>query len=155
MISFHIPEGHTLNHFPGSGVTGSIFYMDTPAQVLTYAVYTFAQKFKEAIPDANDGRKRLSFIAETEIGESNVVPIKDLTLEEIEAITIEDRNGTLVKTTITTRRFPTREFHIILDSDNTVVTMFPGPMAPPLPKNNKSSDFWNTHVFVKSPHDLL
>lgn len=149
MITFIIPQGHAYRHFQGSGETGSLFYAETPAQVLTYAASAFPEVFKNAIPDSRDGKKRLSFVADHDIGLCNVVAQEDLTQEEAANISIEDRDGIPVKTAITSRKFPTREFQIILDADNTVITMFPGPMAPPLPKKGEKSEYWDKHLFVK------
>lgn len=149
MLSFIIPQGHTMRHFPGSDDVGSVFYVKSPVELLTYAAIEFTQVFKTAIPDPSDGRKRLSFVSDKEVGLCNVVALSDLTLEEIESITEEERDGTIVKTIMTTRTFPTREFQIILGDKNTVITMFPGPMAPPLPKDGEESEFWDNHVFIK------
>lgn len=150
MISFIIPQGHLMRHFSGSGDVGSVFFAQSPQEVLAYAATSFPQVFKEATPDPNDGRKRLSFIADRNVGLCNVVPLSDLTIEEAKDIIEEERDGYPVKTVRTKRSFPTREFHIILGEDNTVITMFPGPMAPPLPQNGEESVFWNNHVFIKS-----
>ena len=149
MIKFIIPHDHVRRHFPGSYDSGSVFYAKTPADILTYAVFEFPGIFSDATPDPKDGRKRLSFIAKEVIGVSNVVHMNDLTPEEIAAITMEERDGVLVKIVQTNRTFPTKEFHIILDADNTIITMFPGPMAPPLPKNGEYSEFWDRHVFIR------
>ena len=138
MLSFIIPQGHTMRHFPGSEDVGSVFYAKSPVELLRYAAFTFPQ-----------GRKRLSFVLDKEVGLCNVVALSDLTLEEIESITEEERDGSIVKTVITNRTFHTREFQIILGDKNTVITMFPGPMAPPLPQNGERSEFWDNHVFIK------
>lgn len=139
MISFIIPSGHTMRHFSGSEDVGSMFYAKTPVELLTYAASEFPHVFKEAIPDPNDGRKRLSFVSDNEIGLCNLVALSDLTPEETELITEEDRDGYMVKIVKTNRKFPTHEFQIILGEKNTIITMFPGPMAPPLPpKKGKS-----------------
>lgn len=149
MLSFIIPQGHTMRHFPGSEDVGSVFYAKSPVELLRYAAFTFPQVFKTAVPDSKDGRKRLSFVLDKEVGLCNVVALSDLTLEEIESITEEERDGSIVKTVITNRTFHTREFQIILGDKNTVITMFPGPMAPPLPQNGERSEFWDNHVFIK------
>lgn len=149
MISFIIPKWHTMRHFPGSNDVGSVFYAKSPTELLTYAASVFPEVFKTAFPDPNDGRKRLSFVSDKEVGLCNVVALSDLTSEEIESITEEERDGSIVKTVITNRTFPTREFQIILGDKNTVITMFPGPMAPPLPQNGERSEFWDNHVFIK------
>lgn len=150
MLSFIIPQDHLMRHFSGSGDVGSVFFAQSPQEVLAYAATSFPQVFIDATPDPKDGRKRLSFVADKNIGLCNVVQISDLTIEETKEITEEERDGHSVKTVRTKRTFPTREFHIILEEDNTVVTMFPGPMAPPLPQNGEESVFWNNHVFIKS-----
>lgn len=149
MISFIIPPGHVWQHFPGSNKPGSVFYAQSPAEVLTAAATSFPQIFKDAKPHSTDGRKRLSFISAHDIGLCNVVAISRLTAEELESMTQEERDGATVRTVHTARTFPTREFQIILSNDNTVITMFPGPMAPPLPKNGEQCPFWESHVFVK------
>jgi hypothetical protein len=149
MISFIIPKGHIYRHFPGECADGSVFYAETPAQVLTYAASAFPDVFKNAVPDAKDGRKRLSFIAEKEIGLCNVVAIDELTPDEAARMNFEKRDGILVKTVQTARTFPTKEFQVILDARNTVITIFPGPMAPPLPRNGEHSEFWDNHVFIR------
>lgn len=151
MLSFIIPQGHTMRHFPGSDDVGSVFYAKSPAELLTYAASVFPHVFKTAVPDSKDGRKRLSFVSDKEVGLCNVVALTNLTPEEIESITEEERDGSIVKTVITNRTFPTREFQIILGDKNTVITMFPGPMAPPLPQNGERSEFWDNHVFIKHP----
>lgn len=150
MISFIIPKGHIVRHFAGSNDVGSVFYAKSPVELLTYAASTFPHVFKTAIPDPNDGRKRLSFVSDKEVGLCNVVAITDLTTEEIESIVEEERDGYIIKTVSTNRVFPTREFQIVLGDKNTVITMFPGPMAPPLPQPGDVSIFWENHVFIKS-----
>ncbi len=150
MFSFIIPPGHAWNHFSNSSKLGSMFFAQNPAEVLTTAATTYPHIFKEAKLDPIDGRKRLSFVFEYEIGLCNVVALTDLTLEERESITEEERDGIVVRTVHSIRTFPTRECQIILSSDNVVITMFPGPMAPPLPKKGEHSVFWESHVFVKS-----
>ena len=150
MLTFFIPKNHVWRHFPGSDETGSVFYAKTPIEVLTFAATNFPQVFKDAQTDPKDGRKRLSFVSDNEIGLCNVVELKDLTPKERETIIEEDRDGSVVKVVNTARRFPTREFQIILDKDNKVVTMFPGPMAPPLPAKGESSVFWDKHVFIRN-----
>ena len=138
-----------MRHFSGSDDVGSVFYAKTPQELLTYAAYVFPHIFKEANPDPIDGRKRLSFIADMEIGLCNVVSLSDLTPEEMGTIKEENRDGVTVKSVFTNRVFPTHEFQIILGEKNTVITMFPGPMAPPLPKDGEGSEFWDKHVFVR------
>lgn len=150
MISFIIPQEHIIRHFPGSQETGSVFYAKTPVELLTYAATTFPIAFKESIPDKKDGRKRLSFVSENEVGLCNVVHISSLTDEEKASLVYENRNGYMSKVIFTERTFPTKEFHIILDENNTVITMFPGPMAPPFPKEGEESDFWDNHAFVRT-----
>ena len=148
MTSFIIPKWHTMRHFPGSNDVGSVFYAKSPVELLTYAAIEFTQVFKTAIPDPSDGRKRLSFVSDKEVGLCNVVALSDLTPEETESITEEERDGCMVKVVKTNRSFPTREFQIILGENNTIITMFPGPMAPPLPHNGEKSEFWDNHVFI-------
>lgn len=140
-----------MRHFPGSNSTGSVFYAKTPAEFLTSAVAQFPEVFRNAQPDPKDGRKRLSFTAEENIGLCNVVNINALTPEESDTITEQDRDGSMVKVAISNRTFPTREFQIILDEMNTVITMFPGPLAPNLPKKGEHSEFWDNHVFIHNP----
>lgn len=154
MLSFVIPPGHVWNHFSNNRKLGSMFFIPSPTELLTIAATTYPQIFKDAKPDPIDGRKRLSFVFEYDIGLCNVVPMNDLTPKEFESISEEQRDGIVVRTVYTTRTFPTREFQIILSSDNTVITMFPGPLAPPLPKEGEYSDFWDRHVFIKSLSSL-
>ena len=142
MLSFIIPPGHAWNHFSSSSKLGSMFFAQSPAEILTTAATTYPHIFKEAKLDPIDGRKRLSFVFDHEIGLCNVVALTDLTPEE--------RDGIVVRIVHTTRTFPTRECQIILSSDNVVITMFPGPMAPPLPRKGNHSDFWEGHVFIKA-----
>ena len=150
MLSFIIPPDHVWRHFSGSDTSGSIFYAKTPSEFLTYAATEFPDVFRQAHTDPLDGRKRLSFKAGHDIGLCNVIAFDDLTSDEAKLITEEERDGTIVKVFYTDKQFPTREFQIILGSDNTVITMFPGPMAPPLPKNGEFSAFWDSHIFIKS-----
>lgn len=138
-----------MRHFPGSDDIGSVFFARTPEELLTYAANAFPETFKTAVPDPEDNRKRLSFVADKEIGLCNVVHISELTTKEAESITNDDRDGFQVKTVHTDRKFSTREFQIILDENNTVITMFPGPMAPPIPKAGGKSEFWDNHAFIK------
>ena len=148
MIKFIIPKGHIMRHFPGSGEPGSVFFAKSPADLLTAAAHEFPDVFKDAVPDPADGRKRLSFVSEKAIGLCNVVALSDLTAEEAASMTEEDRDGCLARVVKTKRAFPTREFQVILGEDNTVITLFPGPLAPPLPKRGDHSEFWDNHVFI-------
>ena len=150
MLSFIIPPGHAWNHFSSSSKLGSMFFAQSPAEILTTAATTYPHIFKEAKLDPIDGRKRLSFVFDHEIGLCNVVALTDLTPEERDSIIEEERDGIVVRIVHTTRTFPTRECQIILSSDNVVITMFPGPMAPPLPRKGNHSDFWEGHVFIKA-----
>ena len=149
MISFILPSNHIMRHFPmRDGNIGSLFYVRTPVELLTFAATQYPQIFYDAMFDV-DGRKRLSFMAEQDIGVCNIVPLNKLSQEEIDSLTLEERDGYMVKVFRTHQLFPTKEFHIILGENNTVITMFPGPMAPPLPQNEEISDFWESHAFIK------
>lgn len=149
MIAFVIPPDHVWQHFSDSDKLGSHFFAKSPSELLTVAATEFSHLFRDAKPDPVDGRMRLSFHFDYEIGLCNVVALSELTSEELATIAEEERDGVMVKTVRSSRTFPTREFQLILSSDNTVITMFPGPMAPPLPKSGESSDFWDNHVFIK------
>lgn len=153
MISFIIPLDHIIRHFPGSDDIGSVFFAKTPMEVLTKAATRFPQVFKEAKTDA-DKRIRLSFSFDEEVGVCNVVDVAVLTPEEVLTIREDERDGCIVKTATSNRIFPTKEFQLILEADHTIVTMFPGPMAPPLPKKGEVSDFWDRHVFIKPIHEI-
>lgn len=148
MISFIIPPEHVKRHFPGSDDTGSVFFAKTPMEILTKAATLFPQAFKEAKPDI-DNRIRLSLSLGEEVGICNVVDIAELTSEELLTVTEEERDDCVVKTVTSNRTFPTKEFQIILAEDFTVITIFPGPMAPPLPPKGEASEFWDSHVFIK------
>lgn len=149
MLSFTIPSDHVWRHFPDSKQSGSVFYAKSPAEVLTAVATTFPETFKHTQPDA-DGRKRLSFTLDYEIGLCNIVALEELTPQEKTSITEEERDGVMVKVVYTSRKFPTRELQIILSNDNVLITMFPGPIAPPLPNIGEHSEFWDNHIFIKS-----
>ena len=151
MISFIIPTdgmAHIMRHFSDSAELGSRFSFQSPQQLLTLAASRFPQKFHNAVPDA-DGKKRISITFDKEIGTCNVVSLDALTEQERAAVFVEDRDGLQVKAVHTDRVFPTCECQIILGAGNTVITLFPGPLAPPLPKPGQSSEYWDNHVFIR------
>lgn len=151
MISFIIPTegmGHIMRHFAESAELGSRFYIQSPQELLTLAAYRFPEEFHDVMPDA-DGKKRISISFDEEIGTCNVVSLDVLTEQERTDVFVEDRDGFQVKAVHTDRIFPTCECQIILGDDNTVITLFPGPLAPPFPQPGETSDYWDNHVFIR------
>lgn len=151
MISFIISSdnmAHIMRHFSESAELGSRFYVKSPQELLTLAATRFPEKFYESNPDS-DGKKRISITFDEEIGTCNVVSMDALTDQERESVIFEDRDGFMVKAVHTDRIFPTCECQIILGDDNTVITLFPGPLAPPFPQPGETSDYWDNHVFIR------
>ena len=151
MISFILPADgmtHLMRHFSDSAELGSRFFFNSPVSLLAYAATSFPDKFKEAVAD-NDGRKRISITFDREIGTCNVVPLSSLTEQERASVFYEDRDGYKVKVAFSDCTFPTSECQIILSQDNTVITLFPGPLAPPFPGPGETSDYWDNHVFIR------
>lgn len=141
-------RAHLVTHFQ-KDLPGSKFYAASPKELLDAAQLLFPETFCNAKPDA-DGRIRISLTFPDEIGVSNVVSIKELTEEERSRIEIVERQGLKVLSVKTDRMIPTHDCQIILSEDWHLITMFPGEMAPPLPKSpDIHDDYWDFHVFIE------
>ncbi|MCR5851427.1 MAG: hypothetical protein K6G92_12095 [Bacteroidaceae bacterium] len=141
-------RSHLARHFR-QDVPGSKFYAVSPEELLEQALQLFPEQFIKAKPNS-DGRIRISLVFPESIGISNVVSISELTPKEQEIIEIVDRQGKLVRNVKTARIIPTKECQIILSSDWHLITMFPGELAPPLPKSlDEHDDYWDNHVFIE------
>ena len=125
---------------------------------------SFARSPMEAIlkvcPDINDmrfqpdsdGKVRLSFKYGQNIGTSNIIRIDALSREELSSFRTEERNGLLVNKVKTDKIVLTDECQLGLSANNgnySVVTIYPGEMAPPLPGYGEKNPFWNTHCFIE------
>lgn len=102
-------------------------------------------------PDAS-GRVRLSFVLGYETGTDGIVAIDSLTPEELLTIREEDRNGYIIRKVRILRAVPTNECQMVLAKDEdgySIITVFPGVMAPPLPRDGASDPFWDNHCFME------
>lgn len=118
------------------------------------------EKLKVRCPDAfvklpepdPDGRVRLSFVWDETIGTDGVVAIGSLTQEELAAMCTEERNGCVIRKVRTSKTVYTDECQLVLAKEGygwSVITMYPGVKAPPLPKNGESDPFWDCHCFIE------
>ena len=140
---------HIQRHFAGNPGCGSKFFSDNPIAFITQAVCHFPSEFQQAKVEA-DGRKKISLVFEEAIGTCNVVSLSDLTKEELGTLTTEERDGFMVNKVDSHRTFPTRECQIILGDNNVLITIFPGPLAPPLAQEGENRAYWDAHAFVLS-----
>ena len=150
---------HLRQHFD-QGMVGSKFYGESPKAVLEEAIRHFPDTFYQAHVD-DDGRVRLTLNFDKPIGQSRVVAINDLTVEE--RANMENRtrdDGKIVRVVHSSRMFPTALCQIVLAPNKEkhcpdkpyydLITMFPGELAPPLPDSLEVSDaYWDSHVFVE------
>ena len=152
MITISISDevrSHIARHF-NERELGSLFEHSSPEAFLIKAIAAFPDTFRLAKPDP-DGRIRLSLQFQEPVGYSAVVALDDLTPEERSSIVVSERDGYPVGVLRSSRRIPTTEAQIILSSDYSLITLFPGPLAPPLPTSpSESCPFWKNHVFVES-----
>lgn len=138
---------HLRRHFDGD-LPGSKFYFATPDELLQLAVDRFPSVIAGAAPNA-DGIKVVSLCFEGVIGTSNVVPVDLLTDDERATLRTVPRGETLARCVTSARVFPTCECQLIMDSDNNLITAYPGEAAPPLPPTPDISDpYWDHHVFI-------
>lgn len=152
MIQFTITEEvqkHIERHFSECGVAGSRFYSHSPFELLSEAAFVYPDLFKNAVL-CDDGRYRISIRFQKEIGKCSVVALSSLTEDELETLQHEKRDGSDVMTVKLDREIGTDECQLIFTKDWYLVTMFPGPLAPPLPRNGEFSEYWNTHAFMVS-----
>lgn len=135
---------------PGSKFHAS--FAQSPMQVV--------EKLENECPDVlNDlpepdvaGRVRLSFELGYETGTDGVVALSSLTPEELSAVREEERNGCIIRKVRLSRTLPTNECQLVLQKEDqgySIITLFPGVMAPPLPRNGASDPFWDNHCFIE------
>lgn len=135
---------------PGSKFRAS--FAQSPQQVV--------EKLKKECPDVMKnlpepdakGRVRPSFVLKQEIGTDGVVETSILTPEELSTMRTESRNGCLIRKVRTSRIVYTNECQMVLAKDGdgwSVITMYPGIQAPPLPKDGESDPFWDCHCFIE------
>lgn len=150
---------HLRQHFEQDTV-GSKFYGESPKAVLEEAIRHFPDTFYQAHAD-DDGRVRLTLDFGDPIGQSRVVAINDLTVEERANIKKRTRDdGKIVRVVRSGRVFSTTLCQIVLAPNKEkhrpdkpyydLITMFPGELAPPLPDSPVIPDaYWEKHVFVE------
>jgi hypothetical protein len=140
---------HLKRHF-GNDLPGSKFEMESPEQLLQAVLDRFSEKVAGSVAD-DQGIKIVSVKFEKEIGTSNVVPIDELTEEELATLQTVPRGETMARCAKSNRVFPTCECQLIMDSENNLITAYPGELAPPLPDSPDIHDeYWDNHVFIES-----
>lgn len=141
-------RSHIMIHFDPEN-PGSKFEQQDPGTLLQHLLDTQPDAFLQSVPDA-DGRKRVRIVFPEVIGTCNVVPTEILTAEEQASIHRVQRGNKVVKVAASHRMFPTRECQLVLTTDNTLITVYPGEAAPPLPDTPDISDpYWDHHVFIE------
>lgn len=139
---------HIKRHFK-SDVLGSKFNIGSPEELLQIIVDVFPEEIcKTTFNKYNCKEVSVSF--PDYIGDSNVVPLSELSKEELSTLRITQRGENFVRSVISSRVFLTKECQLILDADNHVVTVYPGELAPPLPDSPDIHDeYWDNHVFIE------
>ncbi len=135
---------------------GSKFFSEfasSPHDVVSILQREFPASFANAMCD-DDNRVRLSFEFDQPIGVCNLISIKDLTPQEYQTISSVDRDGYIVRKAKSERVFQTSLCQLVLERDYEescycVCTLFPGMMAPPLPRRGESDPFWDNHIFIE------
>lgn len=140
---------------------GSKFYATfarSPQEIIDKLQSEFPEIFAKAQPDVHK-RLRLSFHIGTPIGTCQVIPEEILTAEERATIRHEIRNGCAIRTVCTPRKISTDECQLILSVQSGsyyLCTLFPGELAPPLPKEGEQPDpYWSTHLFIDCKNNIL
>lgn len=137
---------HLMRHF-AEGLPGSKFAVESPERLLQMVVDCFPEAVRNAT--VNDGCKIVSVSFPFDIGICNVVPLNELTDEELATLHTEARGEATVRCAVSNRRFPTDDCQLILDEKNQVITAYPGELAPPLPESPEIHDpYWDEHVFI-------
>ena len=138
---------HLMRHF-ADDLPGSKFAVESPERLLQMVVDCFPEAVRNAT--VNDGCKIVSVQFPFDIGICNVVPLSELTEEELATLHTEKRGEATVRCAVSDRRFPTDDCQLILDENNQVITAYPGELAPPLPENPEIHDpYWDEHVFIQ------
>ena len=138
---------HLMRHFTDS-LPGSKFAVESPERLLQMVVDCFPEAVRSAT--VSDGCKIVSVRFPFDIGICNVVPLSELTKEELATLRTEERGEATVRCAESNRRFPTDDCQLILDENNQVITAYPGELAPPLPMSPEIHDpYWDEHVFIK------
>lgn len=105
----------------------------------------------ENVPVDADGRRRISAVFGHAVGTVSILHEGELTGMQRSRVAEIRRGGALVRC-VPPSGSPilTCEAHLVVDaSDNSLVTVFPGPDAPPLPTGGWMSDpFWREWFFV-------
>lgn len=127
-------------------------FAQSPMQVVEKLKMQCPDVFKKLPEPDPDGRIRLSFVLDETIGTDGVVAIGSLTREELDTMHVEERNGCVIRKVRISRVVKTNECQMVLAKEEdgwSVITMYPGVKAPPLPKNGESDPFWDNHCFVE------
>ena len=151
MIQFTITEEvrkHIERHLSECGVVGSRVYSHSPFELLSEAAFAYPDSFKNAVL-CGDGRYRISIRFQKEIGKCSVVALTSLAEDELGTLQHEKRDGSDILTVKLNREIGTDECQMIFTKDWYLITMFPGPLAPSLPRNGEFSEFWSTHAFMR------
>lgn len=142
---------------------GSKFLPDfgkSPQEIVQKMLSLFPDKFLDATPE-QDNKVRLSFCLNSPTGTNSLVCEDSLSPTERSGILTIERNGCIVRTINISREILTNECQIILALDNSdciqnsgskkysLVTLFPGELAPPLPKvGEEPHPFWKNHLLI-------
>lgn len=138
---------HLLRHF-NIEMPGSKFYFDSPDSLLQTIVDDYPESIRKA--SFNEyGSKVASITFPNDIGNCNVVPLEDLTEDELSTLQIIQRGETKIRCVTSHRIIPTKDCQLILDENNNVITVYPGELAPPLPDTPYIHDrYWDNHAFL-------
>ncbi len=127
------------------------FFAQSPMQVLDRLKMECPDRLSDMPePDAS-GKVRLSFDLGYEIGTDGVIAMDALAEEELSTMREEERNGCMIRKVSVSRIVPTNECQVILgkeEDEYSIITVFPGVMAPPLPRNGEPDLFWDSHCFI-------
>ena len=139
---------HLQRHF-NDKMPGSKFFFDTPERLLQTIVDDYPDAIRKA--SFNEyGCKTVSILFPFDIGNCNVVSLKDVKEDELLSLQIIQRDDIKARCIKSKRIIPTKECQLILDEYNNVITVYPGELAPPLPSSPDIHDeYWDNHVFVE------
>lgn len=135
---------------PGSRFRAS--FGRSPMQVFDKLKSAYPEVFRNLPAPDSDGRIRLSFVLNEQVGTDGVVAADTLSPEELSTMHKEDRNGIEVKMVTMSRMVFTKECQLVLAIDDDcchIITLYPGIKAPPLPKSGEADPFWDSHCFVE------
>lgn len=139
---------HLQRHFD-TEMPGSKFNIRPPERLLQAIVDHFPDTIRRATINES-GCKIVSIVFPFNIGYSNVVLLDDLTEDELSTLRVIQRGETKARCISSQRIIPTKECQLILDEHNSVITIYPGELAPPLPASPDIHDeYWDNHVFIE------